>query len=406
MRITQTRMAFPIFIGIAFGVFFTISCASSNVNDSGSSQLSESLQALGDLQNQIEENPADIDLKTEKIKILFEIAQRTPSPALRKPYYQNMYDTARDISYYTDTPSRNVTDQINQAWSFEQSQGITLLQQDSTENLDQYFNSIVAHFDNAITVQPDSMMTYSLKATTLYKHGKIEDAIATLETAADVAGNADTEIEEKLAYLYLESGNIEHAVEIYRQLAQTDMSDTNIQNGLVNAYILNEQHQEAVELLRKLTESHPDRYEYQEALATELYYIFDNESGQWLSNANSSPPETSDIEHLLTILQEVDSIFNTLQTDLLASERTTERMASFYKNAALTSSRLAEITSGNIHEELRETEIDFYNQALSQWQKLTELQPDNIEYQKNLYQIYLVLNMDEEAQAIERSFNF
>lgn len=405
MRITQTRMAIPIFVGIAFGIFFITSCTSTgflNKSDNSSDE-SDREASLEEIQTQIEKDPDNSDLKIEKLEILFDIARNNPSPLLRQPYYRNMYDTAMEISYQSDSHSAEIDQKLNQAWSFEQGQGVSLLQQDETENFELHLNTIVAHFDNAITVQPDSMVTYTLKATTLYESGQIEDAIQTLEKAITTGDQTDLQIQEKLAYMHLEVGNLDRSIEIYKELALENFSDSNVQNGLVNAYVLNEQHEEAVEVLRELTETYPNQPEYQEALATELFFIFEKDAADFLANPGISQ---SNSENLLNLLREVDVIFSELQEKIPTAEEGTERMASFYTQAANTASDLANVTNGDIQNSFNQIEIDFYNQSLPLWLKLAELQPENIEYRENLYQLYLELDMEDEAQSIEQSLNF
>lgn len=398
MRITQTRMVIPIFIGIAFGIFFITSCTSTDFLNESDRETS-----LEEIQTQIEQDPDNSDLKIEKLDILFDLARNNPSPLLRKPYYRNMYDTAMEISYQTDSQSAEIDQKLNQAWSFEQGQAVSLLQTDDTENFEQHLNTIVAHFDNAITVQPDSLVTYTLKATTLYEGGQIEDAIQTLEMAISTGEQTDPQIQEKLAYMHLEVGNLDRSIELYKELALENISDSNVQNGLVNAYVLNEQHEEAVEVLRELAETYPNRPEYQETLATELFFIFEKNSADFIAEPGTSH---TDPENLLNLLHEIDVIFSDLQEELPSAEEGTERMASFYTHAANTASDLANVTNGDIQQSFNQIEIDFYNQALPLWQKLAELQPENIEYRENLYQIYLELDMEDEAQSIERSLNF
>jgi hypothetical protein len=39
------------------------------------------------------------------------------------------------------------------------------------------------------------------------------------------------------------------------------------------------------------------------------------------------------------------------------------------------------------------------------WKKLSENNPDNISYIRNLYDVYVELGMTEEAESIKRSYN-
>ncbi|MDR9365242.1 MAG: hypothetical protein RI575_07890 [Balneolaceae bacterium] len=51
-------------------------------------------------------------------------------------------------------------------------------------------------------------------------------------------------------------------------------------------------------------------------------------------------------------------------------------------------------------------EQSFMEYALPLWERLAEINSDNLGYINNLYQVYLELDMQEEAESIERSYNF
>lgn len=405
MILTQTRTASLI---LAFGIFFTTSCAhfTSDTTSDSSSSLEKYETALKDIQQEIDESPDNTDLKVQKAEVLYQLAKNTPVPSLRTPYYRNIYDTARDVFYQTDKENTELTQIKSQAWTFEQSQGVALLQQDESENFDRHFNAIITHFDNALTVQPDSLVTYTLKATTLYRHGDVSEAIETLEVASELDEHSNQEITEKLAYLYLEAGDLETSIMKYQMLTEQEPDNHHYKSGLANAYILNEQHGDAIPLLRGLVEMFPTRYEYQEALATELYFIFEKNVQEYLEENSTGSPETEEFENLVSSLDEIITLFDTLQTKIPSLEQGLERTASFYKNAAIKLSRLAENAPERFMDDLEKSETELFEKALPLWQKLAESNPENIEHRKNMYQVYLALGMEDDAEAIERSYNF
>ena len=44
--------------------------------------------------------------------------------------------------------------------------------------------------------------------------------------------------------------------------------------------------------------------------------------------------------------------------------------------------------------------------SLPIWERLAELNPENMGYISNLHQVYLELGMNEDAESLERSYNF
>ncbi|MEX2436471.1 MAG: tetratricopeptide repeat protein [Balneolaceae bacterium] len=390
---------------LAFGIFFTVSCSTFNNTQEGTDTHSDQNlhESLEDLNEQIQDSPQNVDLKIRKARLLFELAKNQSLPAPRLPYYQNLRNTADDIGRQSDGNHSELDNIIEQAWSLEQSNGVALLQQDSTSNFEQYFETIIDHFDNAITIQPDSIVTYNLQATTYYKHGNISKAVESLKVADEIENGSNRTIKERLAYLYLEAGNLDEAIRHY-DLLVTEYPDLgHLKHGLVNAYILNDNHQQAVNLLSELSEQYPARYEYQEALATEKFHIFKNEIHQVTSGQSFDSNEAN------KFIEEIDSIsaiFDSLSTQMPAYEETTYRIAAFYKEAAFELNRLAALIDNEESAALTSRVNDLYEQALPYWQELTETNPDNMGYMKNLFEIYVSLDMEEEAEAIQRSFNF
>lgn len=390
---------------LAFGIFFTVSCSTFNSTqeETGVNSDQNLHESLEDVNEQIQDSPQNVDLKIRKARLLFELAKSQPSPAPRMPYYQNLRNTADDINRQSDSGHSELDNIIEQAWSLEQSNGVALLQQDNTSNFEQYFETIIDHFDNAITIQPDSLVTYNLQATTYYKHGNISNAVESLKVADEIENGSNRTIKERLAYLYLEAGNLDEAIRHYDFLVTEYPDLGHLKHGLVNAYILNDNHQQAIDLLSELTEQYPARYEYQEALATEKFHIFKNEVRQVTSGQSIDSNETNKfIEEIVSI----SAIFDSLSTQIPAYEETTYRIAVFYKDAAFELNRLAALTDDEETAALISSVNNLYEQALPYWQELTESNPDNMGYMKNLFEIYENLGMEEEAEAIQRSFNF
>ncbi|MEX0647653.1 MAG: tetratricopeptide repeat protein [Balneolaceae bacterium] len=393
---------------LVFGIFFTTSCALFNADTKTENETSvENYErALEDIREEIENAPDSVELKVQQAEILFQIAKSTPVPALRRPYYLNIHETVNEVSALTGSENSELKQITTQAWTLEQSNGVALLQQDDSENFDKHFHSIIAHFDNATTVLPDSLVTYTLKAATYYRHGDVNKAVETLETASEIDNYSDPDTIEKLAYLYLEAGNFEASVNRYQALVDREPENHHYKSGLANAYILNQHHQNAVALLRELVDTFPSRYEYQESLATELYFILDNKISTQVSEPGAGQLDKDDFDDVISSIDEIITIFDTLETKLPSIQNGLERTAAFYKNAAIKLSQLTAIAPEELQEEIKNKEAELLEKALPLWQRLNESSPENMDYRKNLYQVYLSLEMEEDAEAIERSLNF
>jgi tetratricopeptide (TPR) repeat protein len=401
MIYSKTRMASLL---LAFGVFFTLSCT--HFDRSGSPESSQDYdQLLEQINSELEKDPDNIQLQTEKATILYNMAISIENPLNRKPYYSDLRNLADTQLFQSGETHPDVINVTTKAWATEQGEGVRILQQDRVNQSDEKFNSIIAHFKNAITINPDSLTTYNLLANTYYRHDKIADAISTLEIANSVSENENAELKEKLAYLYLEAGEIDKSTRLYKQLSEDSPNDTHLLHGLANAYIVNKQHYEAIEILRDLTDAYPTRYEYNETLASELYFALSNQLDNLISDQSNNPVSVDDKDSVFTVIEEIDSIFEDLKTKLPFTENQLVRSGAFYKNTAIKLGEIESSESERILTEIENKRIELLQKAMPVWERLFENHPENTGYIKSLYSIYLELGKDEEAESLQRSFN-
>lgn len=393
---------------LAFGIFFSFSCSNlknTEKPDTSGSDVQTLQEEIQIINRKISENPEESSLQVEKANLLYRYAQTLPDPSTRKPVYTNIRDIADNLSAQSD-PSENAFDPLEdvlvKAWRTEHGNGIKLIHKDESEQSNEDIGMIVSHFENAITIMPDSLKTYSVLATTHYQHGNLSDAIETLESAGTKLDPGKPEIAEKLAYLYLESGKLSEAEIRYRQLVENHPEKILYKHGLINVLILSDRHEQAIELLEKLSEEYPTRYNYQESLATELYYLFKKSTEQYLQDSGNSLSE-NDRDELVNLLNSAHSIFESIQESLPTTEENLYRVATFYKNTSL---RLKELSSTNEEETFSDLQTQYMEYSLPLWERLAELNPENMGYVSNLHQVYLELGMNEDAESLERSYNF
>ncbi len=400
---SSTRMASLV---LAFGIFFAFSCSTTETtvtNQQNSSPVQSYDQQLQELNYRIAESPGQGELYIKKAKILSEYSATFSNPAQRLPLYRNL----KDLSLSDQGNLPEIEAIIKSAWNKEHSSGLRELQEQTETNLQEH-PSIIAHFDNAITLIPDSLQTYFLKATTLYRTGNLHDAIGTLETAKNFTAENHSEIDEKIAYLNLESGNVQEAISMYNQLAETYPDVEHYQNGLINALIINEQHEDAITMLRELSETYPVRFFYRESLATETYFLVKKESESLLQSDPDQTNISENLDRIISYLDESHELFNSLSSQIPVHEEGTLRIAAFYKNSAILLGTLTDELplKQDEQEMLEDRYINFLEHSLPLWERLTEMNPDNMDYILNLQEVYRTLGMDEEADAIERSITF
>lgn len=405
-----TRMTGPVLV---FGLFFIASCStlSKTEPDTLPAPADDPLKEIEIINQQIEQNGNTQSLLLRKTELFIEAAVDNPNPSQRKPFYRNAYNTSREgISGFRESEpefSRILTE----AWSSEHNNGVRLLQERSeNSNIDGTFRRAIDHLENAIIIQPDSLSSYSVLATAFYSGGLYADAEVTLNKLLEMSSDSDLNatIMEKLAFIYLESGDTGEAVTLYEDLRQQKSSSITVLHGLINAYILDNQPEQAARELQQLTEEYSDRPTYFESLASVNYQLFKLRANSLLSGDTSSESIEAEIEHIISLLYDINEIYDNLSDNSLMNEESTYKAAGYHSNGAayLEDIRRNTDVPDSVTQLMMDTETELLNTSLKYWEQLIEMNPDNIEYLYTLYTVYNRLEMFEEAESLEQSYNF
>ncbi|PWN06992.1 tetratricopeptide repeat protein [Rhodohalobacter mucosus] len=413
MTYIQTRKTIPVLTGIVFGLFFISSCAQLGITGNEprqkgpatNAEISRQLDSINDL---LSDNPDDAELQEQKADLLFTLSQNADDPLLRKPYYRNIRELHENSVQRGTESVDGVEEVISRAWSIEQASGVELLQSSrdaaETESVDR--DRISAHFENAIILRPDSLSTYNLLANTYYLGGDLTSAIETLNTALQIPGSDNSELRERLAYLYLESGDIERSISLYRTLSEQYPEEDYIRHGLANALMLNNEHDEAISILRNLAEEYETRFEYREALAVQLYYRFSRSVEELQESANQpAAPGREQLSDLRGMAEEIDELLTGLQESLPLTEDQLYRSAVIFMNSSDRFNDLSVLAGEEYREELESLQAEYLQKAIPPLEKLAENHPENREYIQTLYDVYRDLGMDDEADTLERTYN-
>ena len=412
MNYPKTRTAIPILAGIAFGIFFATACATFHSPlEKAEQNFNEKKYdlALQKLNQHIQVHPDDADALLYKLRVLDESAQSFDFPSDRSGIYREMKNTSESL-HFIDASEHILTEAdsvLHTARNREQQSGIELLQQDESDVYDQNFEEIIHHLENALILDSLNETAYNLKATTYYRHGNIDKAVTTLETASEIIPEPSEELLEKLAYFNLESGKIEGTVEGYKNLLESSPDNQNYLHGLANAYILGELHENAIELLEDLTRENPDNDIYKRVLASEILFNLNNKIGNALTDEKVTADLTA--ERIALLYTKVEDLNSDTAVRQVSDFEITHSAAGLYKNSAFLIYELAGFVSAESEdeaEELRRIADNFLRSSLSVWEKLAENNPDNTDVLKNLYQVYIQLDMMNDADMIRKNYNF
>jgi len=380
----MTISNFTRFTGLLLVTGFFISCSSSKINIDELIQNNKYQEAITEIDARLAENPSQPGLYIQKGKINASLAQDT-DPELRPEFYTNTDESFEMAIEYGAVSAQVATmDSLRQQyWKSEHNAGLRIT---DNEALSDRYHLASIHFKNALILREDAVSSYKNLSIAQFNQGDLDEAIGTLETALEYAGDEPTEIYENLGYLYLEKGDPEQS-SYYYELANTNVKeDLNLAFGLVNAYISNGSNEQAADILESLVANNPDNANLRIVYGTQLYLIT---SGimEDLKSAYSS----NDTVLVDQILFEAEGMGDEAETQLIeAFRRDTsnteylESLAVFYNNLSAQYLSLLPNAFENDKIELENKAYNLINFAIDYYEKLVAIDANNDEYIQKL----------------------
>lgn len=411
------RMAILMQIGIAFGFFIGCSVINSlkkSESDSGPNPTTAELeQRLSEIETEISENPANAEIYYQKGRVLNKLAHLQPAPQDRTEYYRQMRQSLmKSGSLFQSSTNREGVDKVDEiqkvSWSFEHNQGVEILRTDSTLKSGD-FNRAAAHFNNAITIIPDSVVSYKMKAQAHYRNHQVGSAIETLETADNRITSLPSDLLEQLAFLYLEENRHQQAIELYERAELFSDKNLNLIHGLANAYITAGEHAEAVELLQALVESEPENVIYRESYGTELYNLGLQKFDSLLAESNGNPAVTEQYyEQANTLMNRSAEQLKKARELNPESIGLKKQLAFVYQNIATQLRQVKPQFDESTQREIDKNIEANLNHAVSLFEQLVNQGPEPEQtrrYWKQLYQAYSYLGMQQKATEAKAKAN-
>lgn len=393
-----TRMSMLV---IAFGFF--ISCSKAFEPVFTAQQPEATAQELLDQASELRsKDPNSIDAAILEGQAYSKLA-REKSPSARLDDYRTMKDA------FGSALNRNAADRLpnsvietvnhtlNTSWSLEHNTGAGIISSDSTRSTQQ-LRTALAHAQNAVLIQPDSLISYELLADTYALLGEPEDAIKTLLLADSLHRPESQRIHEHIAFLYMNAENAEEAVTWYESALRWQQSRAernvypgepglqrgsliNTWHGLVNAYIAAGQSDNAISSLEQLLEISPANRSYKSVLSTQLVARISTQF------ENSSTPDRSLI---VTTLDKLSELVKN-DPDAMLSVATNLTTVS----TSVVESKLAENESYSASEDLDIMLI--CDAAISLYQEVLSIDATNTTAISGLADTFLVLGNEDEA---------
>jgi tetratricopeptide (TPR) repeat protein len=286
MQNLSTRMSMLI---IAFGFFISCSKAYEPVYTSQPDLSVEELLAQAESERQ--RNPQSSQASYLEALAYAKLA-RQKAPGERQHEYRSMrhsFNTSLDLigNNRSGQSERDVVHaQLETIWSNEHNSGAALIASDSSRST-QRLRLAQSHAQNAIIIQPDSLISYELLADVFALLGEPGKAVETLLQADSLQRPDSQRIHEHIAFLYYTQGDLESAITWYESALRWQQSSAkqsndpgdpavqrgsliNTWHGLINTYIAAGQTEHAITSLQKLLEISPLNSSYQKILGSQL----------------------------------------------------------------------------------------------------------------------------------------
>ncbi len=392
-----TRMSMLV---IAFGFFISCSKAYEPVFTQQSDiTAQELLEQAAEIRIQDPQSPQAAYLDG----LAYSKIAREKSPEDRKDDYRTMISsfesaTNQNTAVRGSNPFRDaVNHTLETTWSYEHNTGAGIISSDSTKSTQQLRNAL-NHAQNAVIIQPDSLISYELLADTYALLGEPDDAIQTLLLADSLHRPESQRIHEHIAFLYMNSDNAEEAVKWYESALHWQQSRTertvdpgepglqrgtliNTWHGLVNAYIAAGQSENAISSLEQLLEISPVNSSYKSVLASQLV------------SRIASQFESPEAPDRSSIVNTIDKL-----TDLVKSEPDAKLSVATSLTTVAASTVESKLADNESYVAADDLDIMLIcDTAISLYQEILSVDNTNTSAISGLADTYLVLGKEEEA---------
>jgi len=419
---------------------FVAGCGSSNplVDEAQSNIQNQNFEAaLSAAEESIQTQPDDPLGYYYKAVALGEIAS-TKEAGARKSYYEQMneaFQQAREVATRAEeVPSEieNIDAVRNAVWQTEHNTAISYASDDSVKNtVSNPLDVSIAHLDNATMVQPDSVLSWDVKAQVHYMNDNAQGAAAAMEEVMKLKDEPAPEDYARMAGYYSLSDRPEEAIEILEEGQNLYPGNQDITTRLADAYTNAGETQKAISTIETLIETDPENPQFHLVLGTQIYktVLQINDSLKTKSDRifelqqKARQAQGSEAENLNQQISQTENEAEDMQNRIdQLTERAEEELLTvleyrpndasayntlgiIYQNKASAFFDKRNRTEDNeLAAKIDEQAKDALRQSMEYYENAAEIDPDNTDYWQNLFSIYTALGMDQKAEeAMEKA---
>ena len=246
-------------------------------------------RALENVNTALESNPENAEAYQLKGEILQEQAGTVEDVEQHSQIIQDMMEAYERAIELDPSLEESISQQLRLAFYNEFQRGTQAFNRGREEQSE--YGTAARYFQNAATIQPDSVDAYVNQGYALLNAGQQEEAIEPFETAIEM-GTAEPDTYFFLANLYSTNDRADDAVALLEQAREQFPDNTDLQAELLNAYIRADQIDRAMEVYSEAVANEPDnelyRYNYGSLLLNAERY---DEAIEQLERAVELDPE-------------------------------------------------------------------------------------------------------------------
>ncbi|MBN2730869.1 MAG: tetratricopeptide repeat protein [Balneolaceae bacterium] len=318
----------------------------------------------------------------------------------------------------------------NGFWQEEHNQAVAYATEDSLKKtVNEPLDLAVAHLNNATTIQPDSALSWEVLAQIHNMREDYEKAAEAQQKFIEVKANPEAQSYLLLSQFYRLNEEPEKAAEVLENAREQYPDNIKIVEALADAYSQMGEAEKAIAIVEELVEKNPSNPQYRLSLGTRLYQAaleiqssYDENLDQIFNlqqeMRNAQGAEAKEMQSKIDALQEknaklraeIDELTDRAIVELNATveNRPDEPVAYntlgiIYQNKAAVIFDQRNMTTDNQKAaELDKQAKALLKKAMTNYEKAAELDPDNQQYWRSLFQVYTALGMDEKAAEAEK----
>lgn len=396
--------------------------------------------ALETVNNAIEINPDNYIAHYYKGVVLSSQAYEMEPASARKDVYaqaRESLERARELmEAQEETPDEleELNESIVSYWADEYNMAVNYQNDDSLFNATpEPYQVSLDHLENAVTINPDSAMTYQVISSTHFQLNNVDQAITTYETAMDMLEEPAESDYEYLISLYLYDNRYDKAIDLSEEALDNYEGNSVFVQFLADAYIQSGERDKAIELVEGLIREEPDNPQYRRVLGTQVYQsvealtselsdlyeeLFELRRQASSQSGNAQESTQAQLQQLETEIDRREAEIDELTDISIREMEEVVRMEPESEDANFILGIIYQNRAANLFERRNNTndnaESNRYDamarevldEARTYYERAAEINPDNPDNWQSLFQVYTILNMEEEAEEAMRRAGF